>query len=362
MSATRSSARGSRASSAPFPRTRRPRRRGRKPSIRTTRRRTTSSRSSRPERPSRSSTAWSATTGRRAGSGTGCARGAGQEVSSLVDGIVADITERRKASDALEEARRQLQHIAFHDPLTGLPNRVSFQERLDEALDRCPGKKCGAAVLFIDLDNFKLINDSFGHAAGDELLRAVAGRLQRATRTADVVARQGGDEFLVLLADIEPNGNEDDPEYARKAAAVVARKIRRTLLAPLRRLRRGDLRQRLDRRQPLPRRRARLGDSPQARGHRDVPREGRGPRLPCPLCARPRRRAHAAFDGGAPAHGDRRGDGLVLHYQPLVRLDSAEIIGAEALIRWQDGERLVPPADFLPLAERTGLMAPSRTG
>ena len=73
----------------------------------------------------------------------------------------------------------------------------------------------------------------------------------------------------------------------------------------LRRLRRGDLRQRLDRRQPLPRRRAGLGDPPEARGHRDVPREGRGPRLPCPLCARPRRRAHAAFDGRAPAHGDR---------------------------------------------------------
>ena len=276
----------------------------------------------------------------------------------LVDGIVADITERRKASDALEEARRQLQHIAFHDPLTGLPNRVSFQERLDDALDRCQGKKCAAGVLFIDLDNFKLINDSFGHAAGDELLRAVAGRLARATRTADVVARQGGDEFLVLLADIEPNGNEDDPEYARKAAAVVARKIRRTLRAPFVvsgveifvsasigvSLFPDD-----------------APDSETLLKHADTAmyRAKDAGRDCHALYALDRDDALTQLSmAGRLRTAIERGDGLVLHYQPLVRLDSAEIIGAEALIRWQDEGRLVPPADFLPLAERTGLMAP----
>ena len=93
--------------------------------------------------------------------------------------------ERKKAADALEEARRELQHIAFHDPLTGLPNRASFQEKLDAAIGRCPDKACAVGVLYIDLDNFKLINDSFGHAAGDELLCALqaASRPRRARAT-----------------------------------------------------------------------------------------------------------------------------------------------------------------------------------
>jgi diguanylate cyclase (GGDEF)-like protein len=276
----------------------------------------------------------------------------------LVDGIVADVSARRKEADALEEARRQLQHIAFHDPLTSLPNRVSFQERLDDALARRPGKQCSTAVLFIDLDNFKLINDSFGHAAGDELLRAVAGRLQRATRTADLVARQGGDEFLVLLGEIEPTGNNDDPEYARKAAGVVARKIRRTLRAPFVvsgveifvsasigvSLFPDD-----------------APDSETLLKHADTAmyRAKDAGRDCHAMYALDRDDALTQLSmAGRLRTATERGDGLVLHYQPLVRLESAEIIGAEALIRWQDGDRLVPPAEFLPLAERTGLMAP----
>jgi len=276
----------------------------------------------------------------------------------LVDGIVADVTERRKASDALEQARRELHHIAFHDSLTSLPNRAAFQEKLDAAISRCPAQSCSVGVLFVDLDNFKLINDSFGHAAGDELLCAIAGRLQGATRAGDIVARQAGDEFLMLVADIKPPDVPEDPEYARKAAEVVAKKIRQTLRAPFIvagveifvsasigvSLYPDD-----------------AADSETLLKHADAAmyRAKDAGRDCHALYAVDKDDALAQLSmAGRLRTAIERGNNLVLHYQPLVELRDGAIVGAEALIRWQDGERLVPPADFLPLAERTGLMGP----
>ena len=120
-----------------------------------------------------------------------------------------DVTERK----ALEE---QLRHQAFHDPLTGLPNRALFMDRLEHALSRAKRRGSNVAVLFIDLDNFKVINDSLGHKAGDQLLKAVAERLKDCVRPEDTAARLGGDEFTILVEGIAGGG-----DVARIAVRIV---------------------------------------------------------------------------------------------------------------------------------------------
>ncbi|MGH3042553.1 MAG: putative bifunctional diguanylate cyclase/phosphodiesterase [Gaiellaceae bacterium] len=274
----------------------------------------------------------------------------------LVDGIVVDITERKQAAEALADAQRKLQHIAYHDALTDLPNRIAFQGHLERAVgDDEPGSQA-LAVLFVDLDDFKLINDSFGHQAGDELLAAVAERLRGATRSGELVARHGGDEFLLLVSGGAQDTGEPDLDGVRYAAEAVARRIRRALREPFVV---SGVEIFVS---------ASIGislfpvDAPDTETllkHADAAMykakdDGRD------------RYLVYSFDGDTPLAqlsmagrlrgAIERGDGLVLHYQPLVRLESAEIVGVEALIRWQDGDRLVPPGDFLPLAERTGLM------
>jgi len=117
-----------------------------------------------------------------------------------VDGIVTDITDRHRVEEQLAEAHVRLAHLAYHDHLTGLPNRAQFQEHLDVALERARREGSSVAVLFIDLDGFKQVKDDHGHAAGDAVLRAVGERLSAARRGGDVVARLGGDEFLMLVS------------------------------------------------------------------------------------------------------------------------------------------------------------------
>ncbi|MCC6175541.1 MAG: EAL domain-containing protein [Chloroflexi bacterium] len=259
-----------------------------------------------------------------------------------VRGIVLngrDISERK----ALET---QLTYQAFHDPLTGLANRALFKDRVDHALAR--GKRHGRslAVLFLDLDDFKTVNDSLGHAAGDELLVAVSERLRECLRAADTAARLGGDEFAILLEDTA----EDD-------ARILAERMLAALTAPF--LLQGkelfvsasiglavSARSTEGAVELL-----RNADAAMytAKGNGKAGVEAFEPGMHQAVLERLALRAdlQRALD-----HGE-----LLLHYQPTVDLASGCITGYEALIRWEHPERgTISPLDFIPLAEETGLI------
>ncbi len=257
----------------------------------------------------------------------------------------------------IKEAEERLSHLAYHDALTGLPNRAMFREHLDIALARAERSGRGVAVLFVDLDDFKLVNDSFGHGAGDELLIEVAARLRDATRDTDVVARQGGDEFLILVADLTVGGADEDFDIAELALSV-ADQLRNALSQPfelvdteiycsgsvgisLFPVDAADSESLLKHADIAMYRAKELGRD----GHQLYEREGGDAMARLSMAGRLRR----AIDR----------EQFVLYYQPLVDLTTNDIVGVEALIRWVDGERgLVMPGAFIPLAERTGMIAP----
>ncbi|MFA9431013.1 putative bifunctional diguanylate cyclase/phosphodiesterase [Egicoccus sp. AB-alg2] len=252
-------------------------------------------------------------------------------------GVMVDATREKQL-----EAR--LERLAFHDPLTLLVNREVFRARVDARMrERASGHRRGA-VLFVDLDDFKTVNDSLGHAAGDDLLCSVAGRIQGCVRPGDTAGRLGGDEFGVLLADL------DDPD----AAVQVAERLRtalerphqlrgRPVVAPasvgVAYLDDADTTETVLRNADLAMYRAK---------HRGKARVATyEPQLHRDALRRLELRS---------ALGDalERGQ-LVVEYQPVVDLTTAEPIGAEALLRWRHPQvGLVPPADFVPLAEETG--------
>jgi diguanylate cyclase (GGDEF)-like protein/PAS domain S-box-containing protein len=264
-----------------------------------------------------------------------------------VAGIVLntrDVTERT----AFEE---QLSHQAFHDALTGLANRKLFRDRVEHALERQRRDDRPIGVLFVDVDDFKTINDSLGHVAGDRLLQEIAERLKAALRTADTASRLGGDEFAILL---------EDAGYTR--AAEVAERVMSALEAPFRleghevfvRVSIGiaigdEDRAGMGRAEDLLRNAdvAMYTAKGQGKGRYQVFEEEMH------LAVRQRLEMRADLQR-AVEHGD-----FVLHYQPVVELRTGSIIGVEALLRWEHPRRgLVLPLEFISLAEESGLIVP----
>jgi diguanylate cyclase (GGDEF)-like protein len=256
------------------------------------------------------------------------------------------------ASLALTDAARtrEMVHLALHDPLTGLPNRTQFLERLNHRLLRAAREPtCSSALLFIDLDQLKRVNDSLGHLAGDQLLTIVAGRLRSAVRPADMVARLSGDEFIVLLdqvADVD-------------AASVVADRLLAVMTEPMevdggRVIVTGSIGIRMVTDAEDGALEAMRGADLamyEAKGHGG----GRWSIYHRELMDRAKQRF--SLEGELREALER--DAFHLAYQPIMDLSTGAVVAVEALLRWPHATRgLIPPDAFIPLAENTGLIVP----
>jgi diguanylate cyclase (GGDEF)-like protein/PAS domain S-box-containing protein len=253
-----------------------------------------------------------------------------------------DITDRR----SLE---RTLTRQAFHDSLTGLANRALFVDRVAHALDRADRQAGPVAVLFLDIDDFKMVNDGLGHPAGDALLVAVAERLKASSRPGDTVARFGGDEFAILL----------ESGQMPEAAHVVACRVADALKVPIR-IGTEDVTVRASigialGQPPVDLPEGLLRDADLAMYMAKHNGKGRFEMFRPAMHEEAVRRLEMAADL---RRGIERGE-LEVFYQPIVNVHTATAIGAEALVRWHHPSRgLVPPVEFIPVAESTGLIVP----
>ncbi len=274
-------------------------------------------------------------------------------------GIVQDVTDRRVAED-------RIRHLANFDALTGLPNRRQLIWRSERALDHARRLNQQAALLLIDLDRFKVINDTLGHAAGDELLVEVARRLRgcvrhsdqvmdvalesaaRSHRTLEAVGRLGGDEFIALLPEVSDEVDAErvslrildamrEPIFVAGQECFVTASVG-IAIYPRDGLSVADLMRNADVAMYSVKNTGRNASavySPQLAG-----------------------RGREKLELESALHKAIERDEMVLHYQPMIDVRSARMVGVEALMRWRRGNVLVPPVDFIPLAEETGLIVP----
>ncbi|HEX5615183.1 MAG TPA: EAL domain-containing protein [Acidimicrobiia bacterium] len=261
-----------------------------------------------------------------------------------VEGVVVnlhDVTERKVLSAELE-------HRAFHDALTGLANRALLRDRVEHAAERAERTGGGLALVYLDLDRFKLVNDTLGHDAGDEVLREIARRLRRVVRRSDTVARLGGDEFAILV---------EDSRHARREAEHMAERIVEILRTPVRVIGRDVTMS------------ASIGiasdlESPAASllRHADVAMyrakdAGDG----VPVLYDPSMRGGVAerFELETDIFGVVERNELRLVYQPVVALETGALVGFEALVRWDHpGRGTIGPDTFIPIAEANGSIVP----
>ena len=256
--------------------------------------------------------------------------------------LFTDISERKRVAE-------QVHHLAHHDPLTGLPNRLALNLRLNQALPEARRHGWNVALMFIDLDHFKIINDTLGHSVGDQLLREIAGRLTRAVRESDFVARLGGDEFVVLLPDIA----------SATDAATVASKILAAFARPVV----------VDGTELHTSPSIGISVFPLDGADSDTILKNADTAMYCVKAAG--RNSYQFFAVDMNLAASRRLDlegklrqalarnEFTLAFQPQVRADTGLPNGVEALVRWRhpvDG--LISPALFIPVAEETGLIVP----
>lgn len=251
-------------------------------------------------------------------------------------------------SDELEQ-RRALEELALTDPLTGLANRALLTDRLQLAISGLSRRRGHVGVLFIDLDGFKPLNDAMGHAAGDEVLRSVAARLRDETRAGETVARVGGDEFVVVLTEIEDPANAQ--QLAERGLAAIGRQL---LLEGGEAYISASIGVAITN-VPSTRPDRLLSDADVAMY--EAKRRGGGQVVAYHVDMRDGPRLAPGLASDLLRALDR--DELVLDYQPIWDAASLRLTGVEALVRWQHPELgLLPPGSFVPLAEQTGLIVP----